>query len=110
MSAGTYNIKIDQGSDFSLQLTVKEDGSVKDLAGFSARAQMRPTIDSSTLTATFTCTITDSDNGILTMTLPYTTTDDISVGQYYYDLELYTGSTSQRLIQGTATVSGEVTR
>lgn len=110
MSAGTYNIKIDQGSDFSIQLTVKEDGSVKDLAGFSARAQMRPTIDSSTLTATFTCTITDSDNGILTMTLPYTTTDDISVGQYYYDLELYTGSTSQRLIQGTATVSGEVTR
>lgn len=110
MSAGTYNIKIDQGSDFSLQLTVKEDGSVKDLAGFSARAQMRPTIDSSTLTATFTCTITDSDNGILTMTLPYTTTDDIAVGQYYYDLELYTGSTSQRLIQGTATVSGEVTR
>lgn len=110
MSAGIYNIKIDQGSDFSIQLTVKEDGSVKDLAGFSARAQMRPTIDSSTLTATFTCTITDSDNGILTMTLPYTTTDDISVGQYYYDLELYTGSTSQRLIQGTATVSGEVTR
>lgn len=110
MSAGTYNIKIDQGSDFSLQLTVKEDGSVKDLAGFSARAQMRPTIDSSTLTATFTCTITDSGNGILTMTLPYTTTDDIAVGQYYYDLELYTGSTSQRLIQGTATVSGEVTR
>lgn len=110
MSAGTYNIKIDQGSDFSLQLTVKEDGSAKDLAGFSVRAQMRPTIDSSTLTATFTCTVTDTDNGILTMTLPYTTTADIDVGQYFYDLELYTGSTSQRLIQGTATVSGEVTR
>ena len=110
MSAGTYNIKIDQGSDFSLQLTVQEDGSAKNLAGFSARAQMRPTIDYSTLTATFTCTITDSANGILTMALPYTTTDDITVGQYYYDLEIFTGSTSQRLIQGSATVSGEVTR
>jgi hypothetical protein len=110
MSAGTYNIKIDQGSDFSLQLTVQEDGTAKNLAGFSARAQLRPTIDSSTLTATFTCTITDSANGILTMTLPYTTTENVGVGQYYYDLELYTASTSQRLIQGAATVSGEVTR
>lgn len=110
MSAGTYNIKIDQGSDFSLQLTVQEDGSAKNLAGFSARAQMRPTIDSSTLTATFTCAITNSTNGILTMSLPHTTTDDINVGQYYYDLEIFTGSTSQRLIQGTATVAGEVTR
>jgi len=110
MSAGTYNINIDQGSDFSLQLTVKEDGSAKDLTGFSARAQMRPTVDSSTLTATFTCTITNASSGILTMALANTVTDDIDVGQYAYDLELYTGSTSQRLIQGTATVSGEVTR
>ena len=110
MSAGTYNIKIDQGSDFSLQLTVQEDGSAKNLTGFSARAQMRPTIDSSTLTATFTCTVTNASGGILTMALANTVTDDIAVGQYFYDLELYTGSTSQRLIQGTSTVSGEVTR
>ena len=110
MSAGTYNINIDQGSDFSLQLTVKEDGSAKNLTGFSARAQMRPTVDSSTLTATFVCTITNATSGILTMTLANTVTDDIDVGQYAYDLELYTGSTSQRLIQGTATVIGEVTR
>ena len=110
MSAGTYNINIDQGSDFSLQLTVQEDGSAKDLTGFSARAQMRPTVDSSTLTATFTCTITNASSGILTMALANTVTDDIDVGQYAYDLELYTGSTSQRLIQGTATVVGEVTR
>ena len=98
MSAGTYNINIDQGSDFSLQLTVQEDGSAKDLTGFSARAQMRPTVDSSTLTATFTCTITNASSGILTMALANTVTDDIDVGQYAYDLELYTGSTSQILI------------
>jgi hypothetical protein len=110
MSAGKYDIKIDQGSDFSLQLTVQEDGAAKDLTGFSARAQMRPTIDSTTLTATFTCTITNASNGILTMALPYSTTENINVGQYHYDLELFTNVTSQRLIQGTATVTGEVTR
>ena len=110
MSAGKYNIKIDQGSDFSLQLTVQEDGAAKNLTGFSARAQMGPTIDSSTLTATFTCTISNAANGILTMALANTVTDDIDVGQYFYDLELFTGTTSQRLIEGTVTVAGEVTR
>ena len=49
MSAGNYNISIDQGSDFSLQLTVQESGSAKNLTGFSVRGQLRPTIDSSTL-------------------------------------------------------------
>ena len=110
MSAGTYNITIDQGSDFSLQLTIQEGGSAKDLTGFSVRGQLRPTIDSSTLTASFTGTVTDASNGICTISLPYTTTDDISAGSYQYDVELYTASTVQRLIQGTATVKGEVTR
>jgi len=57
MAAGKYNITIDQGSDFSIQLTVKESGSAKNLTGYSARAQLRPTQTSSTLSATFTTTI-----------------------------------------------------
>jgi hypothetical protein len=48
--------------------------------------------------------------GICTISLPYTTTTDITVGQYSYDIELYTASTVQRLLQGTATIKGEVTR
>jgi len=110
MSAGTYNITIDQGSDFSLQLTIQEGGSAKNLSGFSVRGQIRPTIDSSTLTASFTGTVTNASSGICTVSLPYTTTDDISAGTYQYDIELYTDSTVQRLLQGTATVKGEVTR
>ena len=110
MSAGNYNISIDQGSDFSLQLTVQESGSAKDLTGFSVRGQMRPTIDSSTLTASFTGTVTNASSGICTISLPYTITTDITVGQYAYDIELYTVSTVQRLLQGTATIKGEVTR
>ena len=110
MSAGNYNISIDQGSDFSLQLTIQESGSAKDLTGFSVRGQMRPTIDSSTLTASFTGTVTDVSNGICTISLPYSTTENLTVGQYAYDIEIYTASTVQRLIQGTATVRGEVTR
>ena len=110
MSAGKYDIEVDQGSDFSLQLTIQESGSAKDLSGFSLRGQMRPTKDSSTLTATFTTSITDVTGGVCTISLPYTTTENITVGQYFYDIELFTGSTVQRIIEGLVTVSPEVTR
>jgi|TARA_Y100001938_G_C8095962_1_gene438143 hypothetical protein len=109
MAAGKYNITIDQGSDFSIQLTVKESGSAKNLTGYNARAQLRPTQTSSTLSATFTTTITNASGGVMTMSLPYGTTANLDGGKYYYDLEIYTGSAVQRLIQGQATVRTNVT-
>jgi len=45
----------------------------------------------------------------MTMSLPYGTTTSLTGGKYYYDLEIYTGSAVQRLIQGTATVRTNVT-
>ena len=59
MSAARYNLIIDQGTDFALEFIVKESGTAKNLSGYNARAQLRPTKDSSTLTETFTCTIQD---------------------------------------------------
>ena len=109
MAAGKYNITIDQGSDFSIQLTVKESGVAKNLTGFSARAQLRPNQTSSTLSATFTCAITNAAGGILTMSLPYSSTANLAGDKYTYDLEIYTGSAVQRLIQGQATVRANVT-
>ena len=54
MTAARYDLVIDQGSDFAIELTVKENETVKNLSGYSARAQIRPTKSSSTLTGTFT--------------------------------------------------------
>ena len=51
MSAATYNFNLDQGANFVLDLVMKEDGSVKDLTGYSARAQLRRTKDAATDTA-----------------------------------------------------------
>ena len=69
MSAGTYNLFIDQGSDYAIQLTVKENGSAKDLTGYSARAQLRSTKSATDVTATFTCTITNASGGGIKMAL-----------------------------------------
>tara|TARA_Y100000592_G_scaffold98671_1_gene172376 strand:- start:254 stop:592 length:339 start_codon:yes stop_codon:yes gene_type:complete len=112
MAAGTYDIVIDQGSDFAIEVAISEDGSVTPIQTHSARAQLRPSPTSSTKTADFTCTITNASQGKLKMALGNSTTASIASGKYYYDLELVNTSnnTVTRLLQGVARVTPEVTR
>ena len=112
MTAANYNLIIDQGSDFAIQLTLSESGVAQDLTGFSARAQLRSKKTDENIAATFVCTITDATNGVLTMELANASTAGLSAGIYYYDLELYTADDANvtRLIEGQATVTQEVTR
>ncbi len=72
MTAAAYNLTIDQGSDFALDLVVKEDNVAKDLTGYSARAQMRNTKGASTVSATFTCTVEGTEMAELSCCVPYT--------------------------------------
>jgi|TARA_S200000501_G_scaffold273320_1_gene256995 hypothetical protein len=112
MAAGTYDIVVDQGSDFTIQIQIAQDGSNVNLSTHSVRAQLRPTPSSATKTADFTCSISDAANGVMKMALTNTVTAGISAGKYYYDLELVNTNTSTvtRLIQGVARVTQEVTR
>jgi len=112
MSAARYNLVIDQGSDFAVDLTISEDGTVKNLTGFSARAQMRATKLSSSVSASFTCTIASPTSGVIRMSLPHATSTALTSGRFYYDLEIYTGSDAAvtRLLQGEVDVTQEVTR
>lgn len=112
MAAGKYNIQIDQGSDFAIDLTVKEDGVVKDLTGYSARAQMRAKKSDASAAATFTCTVTNAAGGVIKMSLPNATSSSLTAGRYYYDLEIYTASDAivKRLLEGEVTIDREITR
>ena len=112
MTAAAFNLTIDQGSDFAIDLVVKDDDVVKNLTGYLARAQMRTTKGASTVAATFTCTIIDATNGALKMELTNAVSSAISAGKYYYDLELYTSGNVvvSRLMQGTVILTPEVTR
>lgn len=112
MAAANYNLIIDQGSDFAIELKLSETGIPTDLTGYSVRAQMRKKASSFTATAAFTCNITDAINGIINMSLDNTTTAGIKAGIYYYDLEIFTAADAfvERLLKGKATVDAEVTR
>ena len=112
MSAGRYNIIIDQGSDFSVLFTITEDGSAKNLTGFSARAQMRTTKGAASVSATFTCGVTSASEGKLTISLPAATSSALTAGRYFYDLEIFTSGDAAvtRLMQGEVDLTQEVTR
>lgn len=113
MSAAVYNLKIDQGSDFVIDLAVKESGSAQDLSGYSARAQLRSSRSAESVAASFTCTVLDPPtNGFIKMELTNSVSSALSAGRYYYDLEIFTGSDAivKRLLQGEVTLSQEVTR
>jgi hypothetical protein len=112
MAAGTYNLQIDQGSDFAMNLALTEGGVVTDLTNYSARAQMRSTKDSATVAATFTCTIMNAAGGTLQVALPNATSAALEPGLYYYDLEIYTSGDGvvTRILEGTVTIDQNVTR
>lgn len=112
MSAARYNLVIDQGSDFAVDFTISEDGTVKNLTGFSARAQMRATKLATAVSASFTCTITTPTSGVVRMSLPHATSTALTAGRFYYDMEIYTGSDAAvtRLLYGEITLTQEVTR
>ena len=111
MSAGTYNFILEQGATFNRILTLKEDGGVMDLTGYSVASLMRSTHDSSTVVGTFACTVSNATGGQITMTMTNSTTGAIEEGIYVYDIEIASGAgVITRIMEGTVTVNPEVTR
>lgn len=126
MSAATYNLFVDQGSYFALDLVIKESGSFMDLSEYSGRGQLRSSHASDTIAGYFKVTVTDAAGGEIKVEIPNGTwTDssvspavsrsgstDIAAGQYVYDIEIYTTADAivKRLMQGTVTINPEVTR
>jgi hypothetical protein len=112
MTAATYDISIDQGSDFAMQLVVKEDGVVKDLTNYLARSSIRTTKEDSAIAAAFTCTIPAPATGAVNVALHNSVSSVLIAGAYVYDLELYTTADAAvtRVIEGAVSVSRGVTR
>ena len=133
MTAARYDLTIDQGSDFSLELTVKESGSAKDLSGWHGRALLRKTPESPVTkvfvvsthvgtdsTDTDTYGIQPSDKlGKVTISMPFSSTDDVPAGTYSYDLEIYYNDSAlpsagasavSRIMGGSMNLRREVTR
>ena len=109
--ATIHNMVIDQGTTFSLELTVtNDDGTAKNLANYSVAAQMRKSYDATTKTD-FTTSKVDA-TGVITLSLTAAETSAVKSGRYVYDCEITATSPAEtiRVIEGIVTVTPEVTK
>ena len=108
----SINLVVDQGADFSKNLTVTTDGSTAyDISSRTFRAQMRPSYSSSTLTAEFTTAIVTATSGIYKLSLTDVQTKAIDAGRYVYDVMMtLADSTIEVVHKGILTVNPRVTQ
>jgi|TARA_B110000285_G_C14870657_1_gene489015 hypothetical protein len=120
MAAGIYNFTIEQGSTFTRTFKYKDaTGTAISLADHSIRMQLRTSIGNSSTVISLTetqgandsvITVGGTSNNEITVTITATDTAAMSFDTAVYDLEIQTGSTVTRLLQGKIKLSKEVTR
>lgn len=114
MTAGTYDITIEQGSTFTRTITWKdENDTAVNLTGYSARLQMRESVDASSTFISLTNGSGITLGGVAgTILIEISATDTAAITQSgVYDLELVSGAgVVTRLLQGNVILSKEVTR
>jgi hypothetical protein len=107
-----YNINIDQGATFTLNLTIKESGTPLNLSNYEGgRGQLRSKKESPSA-IDLTVAITDAVAGAVQVSLTPTETAALTKGLYYYDVELFTAADAvvTRILRGRASISREITR
>jgi hypothetical protein len=112
MAITTY-LDIDQGSDFSLELTLEnDDGTPMNLTDFTVYSQFRKSYNSQTA-YTFITSIPVPAQGKVKLLLPGTTSSQIKPGRYLYDVELISSSPvskKTRVVEGIVTINPEITK
>jgi hypothetical protein len=117
MGAGRLDLVIEQGATFDKTVTWKDSSrAAKDLTAYTAAMQIRDTIDSTSTIASSTGgspTITITLGGVagtIQIVIAASVTADFTFDVAVYDLELTTGTTVKRLLEGEVKLSKEVTR
>lgn len=114
--AGIYNIVADQGATLSRVFTWRDSARTPyNITGYTARMQVRSTVESSSVTLELTTEnsriVLGGATGQVTLTVSAADMAAITPGKYVYDLELVSpGGVVSKLVQGNFAVRAEVTR
>jgi hypothetical protein len=115
MSAGQYNFIIEQGSTFQRTLIYKdENGDPVDLTPYDARMMIKA---AKADTEAILSLSNETEGGLtlggaagtIAILISAEDTEDLDFDSAYYDLEIETDEVVTRLLEGTVTLSKEVT-
>lgn len=105
------DLTITRGDTETVVVTMTSDGSTPiNISGRTYRAQLRSQADSTTIKASFTCTVTSGAAGQVTCILSATDSATLSPGLMFWDLEENASGTVSTILSGTVTVLADVTR
>jgi hypothetical protein len=108
--AAEFNLYMDQGIDFSTEITIsQDDGSPVDLTNATIRSQVRRSY-TSTVSFPFTITKMDQVLGKIKLSMTAAQTAGMRDGRYVYDAEYQIGDITIRFLKGLVTVYPRVTR
>lgn len=121
MSSGKYTYFIEQGTTSELFIKYKDqNGNPISLVDYSAQMQFRPNYADFTSDKflTLSSSIEPDGSGIkivgesgsLVVCISAEKTDTFQFDEAYYDLEIYSGSYTKRLLEGRVKISKSVTR
>jgi len=103
------NIIIDQGSTFETKFVLEDSSeNLISLTGFTGQSKMRKHHTSANA-HTFTVSVDEGASAVV-VSLTATQTALIESGRYIYDVELTSGNTVSRILEGIVTVTGQVTK
>lgn len=117
MAAAKLNLYVEQGATFTRVLTINDSaGDPVNLSTWSFAGQVRSNYASSVVLVNFTVVVKNqtTNTGEVEISLTATQTAGIpaesQLSSYVYDLEATIGSEKRRVVEGTFTLSAEVTR
>ena len=125
MGAARYSFIVEQGATTNIQLKWEDESGSIDLSGYSAKMQIRPTVESNTVYLTLSSSLDIDGTGLnMSGSDGETAVQSGSIGIYisaaksaqlnfdtaYYDLEMMSGNEVTRLLEGQVKLSKNVTR
>lgn len=125
MPAGKYNIIIEQGATYDVEIQYKDsNNSPIDLTGYTGRMQLRPSIGSTSSYICLSSTLQPDGTGLnfsgssginpptsgsIGIYISAATSSLFTFNTAVYDLEIQSGSVVTRVLQGNVQLSKEVT-
>jgi hypothetical protein len=110
MAVAGVNLTIERGTDFSVSLKLKTDGSPIGLSGYGVSSVMRKHYDAAVGYAFSTTILEPSTSGVVRFEMHNTLTSQIKPGRYVYDVlvtdfngKVRKASEGNVLVKGTAT-------
>jgi len=106
MSAVPLNLTIEQGTDFEIELTVRNtDSSPLNLLSYTGASLVKKHYEATT-SYPFTFIFLDRINGRIALTMTANQTNSLNEGRYVYDVVLTSpNNLKTRVVQGTVLVS-----